>query len=188
MPATKIMIIRHAERPPDDGSIDGVSPSGNKDAEDLIVKGWARAGALVRFFAPTDGHFSNPLLTTPYTIFASKVAHHSPSQRPQHTVMLLADFLHKSIVQTHLKGEENALVADALAANGTVLISWVRESIPEVGNLIVGNNTTCPQKWHASRFDLVWVFHRPSATAQWTFTQVPQLLLPGDSAEIVSDR
>jgi hypothetical protein len=40
-----------------------------------------------------------------------KVAHHSPSLRPQHTVMLLADFLHKSIVQTHVKGEENALAA-----------------------------------------------------------------------------
>ena len=26
MPATKIMVIRHAERPPDDGSIDGVQP------------------------------------------------------------------------------------------------------------------------------------------------------------------
>jgi broad specificity phosphatase PhoE len=188
MPATKIMVIRHAERPPDDGSIDGVGLSGSKDPEDLIVKGWARAGALVRFFAPADGHFANPLLATPDIIFASKVAHHSPSQRPQHTVMLLADFLHKPVVQTHLKGEENALVVDAMATNGTVLISWERELIPEVGNLIVGNNTTCPQKWHRDRFDLVWIFNRPSGTAQWTFTQVPQLLLPGDSSEALSDR
>jgi len=114
MAATKIMVIRHAERPPDDGSIDGVSQSGAKDPKDLIVRGWQRAGALVRFFAPADGHFVNVQLATPDTIFASKVAHHSPSLRPQHTVMLLADFLHKSIVQTHIKGEESALAADAL--------------------------------------------------------------------------
>jgi hypothetical protein len=97
---------------------------------------------------------------------------------------LLGDFLHKSIVVTHTRGEEGALAADALAADGTVLISWVHETIPELGNSIVGNKTTCPQKWHGSRFDLVWVFNRPSPSTQWTFVQVPQLLLPGDSAEI----
>jgi hypothetical protein len=92
MAATKIMIIRHAERPSDDGSIDGVNMSGTKDPEELTVRGWQRAGALVRFFAPANGHFVNAQLATPDTIFASKVAHHSPSLRPQHTVMLLADF------------------------------------------------------------------------------------------------
>lgn len=188
MAATKIMIIRHAEKPSDDGSINGVTQSGTKDPEELIVRGWQRAGALVRFFAPADGHFVNSQLATPDTIFASKVAHHSPSFRPQHTVMLLADFLHKSIVQTHIKGEEEALVADALAASGTVLISWEHEAIPKLGNLITGNSTTCPQKWHGSRFDLVWVFNRPNASAGWTFAQVLQLLLPGDSAEIGASR
>jgi hypothetical protein len=78
------------------------------------------------------------------------------------------------------------ILADALAANGTVLISWEHEAIPELGNLITGNNMTCPQKWHGSRFDLVWVFNRPSSSARWTFAQVPQLLLPGDSAEIAA--
>ena len=184
MPATEIMIIRHAERPPDDGSMNGVTPEGSIDSKTLIVRGWQRAGALVRFFAPLDGHFVNPLLSTPDTIFASKVAHHSPSLRPQHTVTLLAELLQKSIVQTHAKGEEDALIADAVASNGTVLISWEHEAIPGWGNLISGNSTTCPQKWHGSRYDLVWVFSRPNAAAEWSFGQVPQLLLPGDSPEI----
>ena len=100
---------------------------------------------------------------------------------------LLADFLHKPILLTHAKGEESALIADALAASGTVLISWEREAIPALGNLIMGNSTTCPQKWHGSRFDLVWVFSRPSASAGWNFEQVPQLLLPGDSPEIIAN-
>jgi hypothetical protein len=183
MAATKIMIIRHAERPADDGSANGVTQDGTKDPEELIVRGWQRAGALVRFFAPVGGQFADPHLGTPDIIFASKVAHHSPSLRSQHTVKSLADFLHKSLVLKHAKGEEDALVADAIAANGTVLIAWEHEAIPEIGNLITGNKTICPQKWHGSRFDLVWVLDRPGPSGGWSFAQVPQLLLPGDSTE-----
>ena len=51
MAAEKIMIIRHAERPPDDGSIDGVNMSGTKDPKELTVRGWQRAGALALFCA-----------------------------------------------------------------------------------------------------------------------------------------
>jgi len=47
MAATKIMIIRHAEKPSEDGLTNGVNMSGTKDPEDLIVRGWQRAGALL---------------------------------------------------------------------------------------------------------------------------------------------
>ncbi|MBV8771965.1 MAG: hypothetical protein JO166_06505 [Deltaproteobacteria bacterium] len=184
MAATKIMIIRHAEKPSDDNSISGVTMEGKKEPEELTVRGWQRAAALIRFFAPADGHFADPHLATPDIIFASKVQHHSPSYRPQHTVTPLADFLHRQVVLTHAKGEEERLVADAVAANGTVLIAWEHEAIPQIGNMITGNNMTCPQKWHGNRFDLVWVFDRPRASGGWTFAQIPQLLLPGDSPEI----
>ena len=157
---------------------------GKKEPEELTVRGWQRAAALIRFFAPADGHFADPHLATPDIIFASKVQHHSPSYRPQHTVTPLADFLHRQVVLTHAKGEEERLVADAVAANGTVLIAWEHEAIPQIGNMITGNNMTCPQKWHGNRFDLVWVFDRPRASGGWTFAQIPQLLLPGDSPEI----
>jgi hypothetical protein len=188
MPATKIMMIRHAEKPADDGSIDGVTMAGAKDPEELTVRGWQRAAALIRLFAPIDGHFADPRLATPDFIFASKVAHHSPSYRPQHTVTPLADFLHKSLVLTRAKGEESALVADAISSNGSVLISWEHEAIPGMGNIILGNSTTCPQKWPGSRFDLVWVFDRTSPTAAWTFGQVAQMLLPGDMPGLVANR
>lgn len=184
MAATKIMIIRHAERPSEDDSVIGVTMEGKNEPEELTVRGWQRAGALIRFFAPASGHFADPHLATPDIIFASKVQHHSPSYRAQHTVKALADFLHKQVVLTHAKGEEKTLVNDAIAANGTVLIAWEHEAIPEMGNMIVGNNTICPQKWHGSRFDLVWVFDRPRGSAGWTFAQVPQLLLPGDNSDI----
>jgi hypothetical protein len=47
---------------------------------------------------------------------------------------------------------------------------------------IVGNSTTCLQTWPGDRFDMVRVLHRPSPSGPWSFTQVPQLLLSGDSA------
>src|ERR1700710_1727263 len=58
MPPTKVMIIRHAEKPGD--GRDGIGPDGKPDTESLTVPGWRRSGALVRFFAPVDGHFSRP--------------------------------------------------------------------------------------------------------------------------------
>lgn len=46
MPATKIMLIRHAEKPRDDGSVRGVAADGRQDPEELVVRGWQRSGAL----------------------------------------------------------------------------------------------------------------------------------------------
>ena len=42
--ATKIMIIRHAEKPPSDNNPAGVLLDGTQDRSALIVQGWQRAG------------------------------------------------------------------------------------------------------------------------------------------------
>ncbi|HXZ00622.1 MAG TPA: hypothetical protein VEI03_11515 [Stellaceae bacterium] len=186
MPATKIMLIRHAEKPSEDGKVKGVSAAGAPDPEELIVRGWQRSGALVRFFAPRDGTFADRRLATPRVIFASAVAKHSNSLRPQHTVLELATVLKLKLDLRHAKDDEKALVADALAAEGPVLIAWEHEAIPDIANRILGNSTSCPQKWPGARFDLVWVLDRPSAAGGWSFAQVPQLLLSGDSAEPIA--
>jgi broad specificity phosphatase PhoE len=183
MPATKIMLIRHAERPSDDGTVQGVTSTGTPDAEELTARGWQRAGALVRFFAPLKAMFVDPRLATPRAIFASAVAPHSKSARPHHTVLELATVLKLPVILDHPKGEEAALVTAASAADGPVLIAWEHEAIPDIANRILGNRTTCPQHWSGSRFDLVWVFDRQSATGGWSFAQVPQMLLSGDSAK-----
>src|ERR1041385_1779223 len=136
MAPAKIMILRHAEKPADDGSVLGISTNGAQDPEELIVKGWQRAGALVRFFAPFGGQFAHPALASPDIIFASAVAKHSKSLRPQHTVSSLADFLRKSLNLDHAKGDEDALVADALSQAGNVLIAWEHEAIPGIAGRI----------------------------------------------------
>jgi hypothetical protein len=180
--ANKIMVIRHAEKPSDDNTVKGVSVDGAPDPEQLAVRGWQRSGALVRFFAPLKGTLVDQRLATPHVIFASSVGKHSKSLRPQHTVLELATVLNLALVLRYPKGDEAALAADAVAANGPVLIAWEHEAIPDIANRILGNSTTCPQKWPGSRFDLVWVFDRQIESG-WSFAQVPQMLLSGDSAQ-----
>src|ERR1035438_9555441 len=53
-PPTKIMIIRHAEKPPKKGGVPlDVQENGEPgNGKSLIVSGWQRAGALNAFFAP----------------------------------------------------------------------------------------------------------------------------------------
>jgi broad specificity phosphatase PhoE len=186
MPATKIMIVRHAEKPSADGSISGVSQAGAQDPDELVVRGWQRSGALARYLEPLDGQFINAKLATPDAIFASALAHHSKSLRPQHTVLALADLLGLQLVLSHAKGDEVALVADVLAADGTVLIAWEHERIPFIANTILGNATTCPQSWPDDRFDLVWIFDRRPGSDGWDFDQVPQMLLPGDKNSVIA--
>jgi hypothetical protein len=180
MPATRIMLIRHAEKPDDkDG---GVDQKGNADKHDLIVRGWQRAGALTQFFAnPRD---PNGPITRPATIFATEPTTGSESKRPLHTVTPLAKFLNLDIDSTIAVGSEDALVKAAVAGTGVVLIAWHHEKNPAIANLILQNNTA-PQKWPDDRFDVVWIFTRDAPTAPWQFAQAPQLLLAGDSPNVI---
>ncbi len=185
MAATKIMLIRHAEKPSEDGTISGVAEDGSQNEEELIVRGWQRAGGLARLFAPLAGRFADARLATPDVIYASGLAHHSKSLRPQHTVLPLANLLEKPLNLIYGKGDEPPLVNDAIAAIGIILIAWEHEAIPQIANLIIGDSVTVPQVWPGDRFDLVWVFDRQGAAGPWKFTQVPQLLLPNDSPNVI---
>ena len=81
----------------------------------------------------------------------------------------LAEALKLAPLTTHTKGEEQALVEDALGRPGTVLICWQHQNIAAIGNLIVGNNTTVPQNWPEDRYDLIYVFDRTGDA--WSFRQ-----------------
>jgi hypothetical protein len=176
MPATKIMLIRHAEKP--DDTDDGVDQKGKPDKHDLIVRGWQRAGALAHFFA-------KPALTTsiqtPATIFATEPTTGSDSKRPEKTVTPLSQLINIAIDSTIQEGFEQDLVNKAEASNGVVLIAWHHGKIPAIANLILAKPIVT-KKWPEDRFDMVWVFDRSDPTAPWSFSQVPQLLLQGDSS------
>src|SRR5271168_4858029 len=87
-PPSKIMIIRHAEKPPDSPNTKGPwdvqangQPGGGKS---LIVPGWQRAGALNAFFAPYKSKPANSEIETPHHIYAANPK--GETQRPWETV------------------------------------------------------------------------------------------------------
>jgi hypothetical protein len=185
MTCTKIMLIRHSERPSPDKKFRGIDVFGRKDKESLTVRGWQRAGALVRYFAPLDGHFSHNALARPAILFACKAGPAAPSLRPQNTLLPLSELL--SGVEFNCdfyEGEEEALVHKVLSGPGPALIAWKHLTMHVIANLILGDKKTAPQYWPFDRYDLVWVFDREGEG--YRFTQVPQLLLAGDRADIVA--
>ncbi|SRR5579883_2039876 len=177
--ATKIMLIRHAEKPVDSGP-KGVLSSGEEDLESLIVQGWVRAGALACLLAQASETIQNPELAQPQFLYASGIGRHSNSRRPQQTITPLSEKLRLSINTNYLKGQENEMVANALTCDGVVLICWEHQEIPSIANQILGNATTVPQQWLGSRFDLIWVFDLNPTSGRYSFKQVPQYLLAGD--------
>jgi hypothetical protein len=181
MPADQIIVIRHAQKPTRHPRHGGIREDGTADPESLTVRGWQHAGALAAVFAGPGANATDPLVPRPDVIFAAgsgkktvridgkevKVGSHS--RRPQETVAPLAAALGLTPVTLHTKGEERALVADALSRSGAVLICWQHQDIPVIGNRIVGDETTVPQSWPEDRYELIWVFDR--AGDAWRFRQ-----------------
>lgn len=211
--ATKIMIIRHAEKPLEHPATAGVEIDGTPNQDSLIVQGWQRAGALVALFAPARGLLQVPRLATPQFIYASKASKSSDSEegdtssdpdegnRPQETVTPLIDRLQSprgdseeitvlKVNFTFTKDEVEKVAASALSCVGVVLICWPHGQIPNVANWIPlspNNKHPIPTgKWPSDRFDMVWVFDLDTSTGSYIFHQVPQLLLAGDSPEHIS--
>lgn len=174
-----IMIIRHAEKPPDSGTPQGVDPDGSTDKHALTVTGWTRAGALVELFAPARG---TPVqgLHTPDALYAS-LGGDSNSVRTGQTITPLAARISQTINTTYSKGQEAALAAELITKTGMTLVSWQHEAIPDIVRNLGSITPTAPTTWPDERFDMVWVF-TAKGNNTWQFTQVPQLLLAGDSA------
>jgi hypothetical protein len=135
MTASKIMVIRHAEKPDDAVTVFGVTIEGHQDPEELTVRGWQRAGALATFFAPPDEHFRDQRIEKPLTIFASRVVPHSKSLRPQHTVEPLAELIGREKLRLDFsEGEEQQLVAAVIAVDGVTLTpGW---EVPSLGSVL----------------------------------------------------
>jgi|SRR5271157_10946 len=220
MDATKIMVIRHGEKPGtyNGQTYEGVDAAGDacggSGAEHLVTLGWERNGGLVTLFAPPWGP-KVPTLATPQFLFASNPTASDgedggsdgdgPSQRPYETLTALAAALGSgstpmTINQSFAKKDYKDMVAAAVACAGVVLISWQHEDIPWVDNKgkpgisqhilmetgTVGKPFNIPSSWPSgpagARYDLVWVFDRPSGSGPINgFTLFAQMLLAGDA-------
>ena len=178
--ATKIMVMRHAEKPPFHPPPYGITLEGARDKESLTARGWQRAGALANFFAPTNRAFQALSLAKPQFLYASKPVKRKGSRRPFETIMPLAEKLAIRINSNFKKFETESMLEDALLCNGVVLICWQREYIPQITEQILVNKALAPPEWPEDRFDMVWVFDRNPSSARYSFKQIPQSLLMGD--------
>ncbi len=188
-PATKIMIIRHAEKPTTTPppSTFGVTITGQQDKDSLIVRGWQRAGALVALFSPSKGPLQNADLATPQFIYATATSD-SEGNRPEETITPLAEKLGLAPNESFSKTQLEEVATSAISCNGVVLISWPHGEIPKLSSLIPlssNNKNPIPSTWPSDRFDVVFVFDLDTSSEifGYTFSQVPQLLLAGDSAD-----
>ena len=171
-----IMVIRHAEKPlHPSGSPHGVNPDG-EDAHSLTVTGWIRAGALVELFAPTRGD-PPAELRRPDTIYASAYAG-GHSKRSMQTVTPLAARLGLQVVKRYAAGDEGHLTREISTRPGATLIAWHHEALHKIPQHLGQVDPNPPDYWPPDRFDVIWTFTHDDAG--WRFTQVPQLLLPGD--------
>jgi hypothetical protein len=210
MGPTKIMVIRHAEKP---GRYDGAqyagvnnfgTVAGDDGAKHLVTLGWERVGALVTLFTTPWGPKSP--LAAPKFLFASDptakqgddASDEGPSQRPYETLTALAAKLGLTTDISHGKRHYAQMVTSALACDGVVLIAWQHEDIalrtktgdPGISAEILKQTGTTgaftvPTTWPAhpagARYDLVFVFDRPTGDGPITgFALIPQLLLAGD--------
>jgi hypothetical protein len=192
MGATKIMVIRHGEKP---GNYDGAQYAGvnslgtlvgDDGARHLVTLGWERAGALVTLFTTPWGP-KTPLLATPQFLFASDpiakqgddASDEGPSERPSETLTALAAKLGLITDTSHGINHYANMVTSALACDGVVLIAWQHEDIaltakiggPGISQEILTQTGTkgtfnIPTSWpigqSGARYDLVFVFDRPT--------------------------
>lgn len=184
MKTYRIMVIRHAEKPNEDGSVQGVNSNGSANPQALSVLGWQRAGALVSFFTSFTGGGAEHI-EKPEFLFAPRPTEKAPSERALQTLQPLAGFIGKTVSTQFQKGQEADLVAHIAQLPGAVLVAWEHKAIVDIGNALMGGRDETPQSWPDDRFDLVWVFERAGSDTSWRFFQVPEQLLSGDRSESI---
>jgi hypothetical protein len=182
--ADKIMIIRHAEKPTTDGAPFGVKEDGTPGDDGgqnmLLVRGWTRAGGIAALFGRDP--LGSPALATPKNIFACKAEETDSSHRPHDTVVPLAGKLGIDIVDAYGQDDYAAMIADAQGREGTVLVCWEHTRIQKITALLPRvDGPPDAYHWPGKRFDMVFVFDREGDA--YRFSQVPELLLGGDSAK-----
>ncbi len=181
-PPQQILLIRHAEKPSPLGPASGVTEDGRLDPHALVPRGWQRAGALAHLFSTAQGDVARPV-----HLFAPPAAGETGDHgRPYQTITPLSAKLGLAIDAAHALDAEGELVTAVLQRDGVVLIAWEHKRIPRIANAILGDATTAPQQWPDERFDLIWVFERDPANGRYRFRQRPQLVLGGDSPELIT--
>lgn len=178
-----IMMMRHAEKPADDGAPHGVDPHGRHDEHSLSVLGWTRAGAVAGLFGnlPSPSH---ELLVQPARVFATGPTPHARSVREVNTAGPIAERLGIPLDTTFEHGGEGHLAKRVLASDEDVLIVWHHGGLgPFVRHFDLVNPEDVPEQWPDDRYDLFWILVREPGTPRYRFVVVTQRLLAIDLDE-----
>lgn len=179
-PNPVVMIIRHAEKPPDLGvSPKGIDVDGNENDHALTPAGWVRAGALVQLFGSGRGLPNG--LSVPTQFYASQGD--TKSLRPMQTLTPLAARLGSFVITKYSREDVKPLAAELRAKGGVSLIAWESDALPTIPAALGPVNPKPPAVWPNDRFDVIWVL---TANGNgWTFSQIPQMLLAGDRPNVI---
>ena len=107
------------------------------------------------------------------------------NHRTYETILPLSERLGVEIESPHREGHEAKIAHHILGREGGAsLVCWEHTLLHAIAAEIplAGGSAAVPAAWPGDRFDLVWLFEL-AATApepQYTFSQLPQLLLAGD--------
>jgi hypothetical protein len=184
----QIYVIRHGEKPIDESRPPfGVDVDGNRNPYSLSPRGWERAGALTALFSPAVAPKMG--LRTPTALYATAYGDAAVTKihRPYQTILGLSRLLGLPIQSPELLGREAAF-ADAVLSGGAevVLICYEHRGIPAlVQSFPTVDGTVIPAVWPDDRYDVIWTFSMNPLTGLYTFGQVPQQLLDGDSATVI---
>ena len=189
-PPEVIYIIRHAEKPLKP-PLSGVDYQGGQNEHSLLPRGWQRSGALAALFHPEFGPMREGLLT-PTVLVAPSWGHpgKTAAHRSYQTIQGLSEHLGLPITSEFAQGQEQ-LLADNLVGShsGVVLICWEHKHIPVIASsLPVVDGTAIPRKWPGDRYDVLWLFTLvpDPGPVRYAFSQMPQQLLSGDAATVIS--
>lgn len=182
------MIVRHAEKAAPDQA--GIDPSGEEDRHSLPIQGWLRAGAFVPFFAPMNRPLPEPRVARPAHLIAESPeapeSEPKKSKREEQTLAPLSDMLGVEPDFSFGRGQEAEAAAAAKQCSGPVLIAWEHHDLFKLAQAI-SSSEAYPAKWPSERFDIVLVFRLRPDGESYSYEQVPQLLLAGDSETLIRD-
>jgi hypothetical protein len=189
VPPEVIYIIRHAEKPLKP-PLSGVDFEGGQNEHSLLPRGWQRSGALAALFHPDFGPVRAGL-RTPTVLVSPSWGHpgKTAAHRSYQTIQGLSERLGLPITSQFAQGQEQQLVDSLVRSHsGVVLICWEHKHIPVIASsLPVVSRTAIPRKWPDDRYDVIWSFTLvpEPGTVRYTFGQIPQLLLAGDSGTVI---
>jgi phosphohistidine phosphatase SixA len=170
---SRVILIRHAEKPADDTETH------------LSPRGYERAKALVAFFsANTVIHEKG---APDFLIAMPTKKDGSGSVRAIETLQPLATSLQKEIdlsaKKKELKELAQKLLADEKYNGKVVVVCWNHDGLPEVAKgLGLGEQTP---GWDPKVFDRAWIIDFAENKIS-KFQDIPQHLLDGDSQEAVT--